>query len=297
MTFATSGAPIVVGVDGSNESLAAVRLAVAEAAWRRRPVRLVHAFVWPLLGVPLGPAPGAPTGGGLRADADRLVAEAADHASKVDPDVPITAEVVPGAPAPVLLHEAKAAELLVIGDRGLGGFTGLLVGSVAVQLVAHAACPVLVARGEPRPGGAVVVGVDGSTTSTAAVDFAMAAAERRGTGVLAVHAWTHPVAAGPGDLLPPVYDPVTVTEEALRVLAEALAGRAERYPDVPVRREVVHRRPAGALVDRSDGAAMLVVGARGRGGFAGLLLGSVSQAALHHARCPVAVVRRVGRSS
>lgn len=292
MAAAASGPAIVVGVDGSPSSLSAVRLAVAQARQRRRPLRVVHAFVWPLLGVPVGPAPGAPPDAGLERAAEQVVDEAVTVATQTDPEVPVTGHLTAGATVPVLLDEAAGAELLVLGDRGLGGFTGLLVGSAAVQVVAHAPCPVLVARGAARSDGPVVVGVDGSAASRLAVDFALAEADRRGCEVVALHAWTHPVATSPGDMLSPVYDMAVVEEQARQVLVEALAGRAERYPDVAVRHEVVHRRPSAALVERSAEASLVVVGARGRGGFTGLLLGSVSQALLHHCACPVAVVRR-----
>jgi nucleotide-binding universal stress UspA family protein len=185
--------------------------------------------------------------------------------------------------------------VVVVGHRGLGGFTGLLVGSVGVQVAAHAAGPVVVVRPHSAAAGAsagrVVVGIDGSPLSRAALGFGFEAAARRGVGLTAVHAWTEPVSTGPGDMLPLVYDADDVDAEETRLLAEALAGWAEKYPDVPVDRKVVRGRAAEALVAESAGAALLVVGSPGRGGFTGLLLGSVSQAALHHADCPVAIVR------
>lgn len=287
-------APVVVGVDGSATALDAVRVAVREAADRGRPLRVVHAFIWPLLNVPLGPAPGAPAGGGLRNQAERIVAEAVAEARKVDPEVPVTGAVVDGAATPVLLAEAREAALLVLGHRGLGGFAGLLIGSSTVQVSAHAACPVLVTKGESRADGPVVVGVDGSELSDLALGFAVEEAARRGTELVAVHAWLHPVPLGPGDILPLVYDLDALAAEEERVLAEALAGWSERYPQVPIRRRLVRGDPARVLVEESAAAQLVVVGARGRGGFVGMLLGSVSHAVLHHSRCPVAVVRHHG---
>ncbi|SCL29460.1 universal stress protein [Micromonospora inyonensis] len=286
-----SGAPVVVGVDGSPSALHAVRLAAREAAIRNRPLRVVHAFVWPLLGVPLGPAPDAPSEGGLRHQAERIVTEAVAEAGKVDPEVPVTGVVVDGAPTAVLLAEARDAVLVVLGSRGLGGFAGLLLGSSAVQVSSHAACPVLVVRGEPRADGPVVVGVDGSDLSDLAVAFAVEEAARRGTELVAVHAWLHPTPLGPGDMLPLAYDLDALADDEERVLVEAVAGWAERYPEVPIRRRLVRGAPARALVEESQTAQLVVVGARGRGGLAGLLLGSVSHAVLHHTRCPVAIVR------
>lgn len=284
-------APVVVGVDGSEASLAAVRLAVRMAAERRRPLRVVHAFVWPLLHVPLGPAPGAPPDAGLQADAERLVKEAVGYATGLDGQVEVTGAVVTGGVSGVLVSETRRAALLVLGDRGLGGFTGLLVGSVAVAVAAHAHCPVLIARGTPRTEGPVVVGVDGSPNSALAVAFAAEEAVLRGTDLVAVHAYTEPVSTGPGDMLPLIYDPDALATDEGRLLTEATAGLAERHPDLRVVRRLVRDRARPALIEHSRTAQLVVVGARGRGGFAGLLLGSVSQAVLHHAECPVAIVR------
>jgi nucleotide-binding universal stress UspA family protein len=173
----------------------------------------------------------------------------------------------------------------------------LILGSVAVQAAAHAACPVLVARGEEHPTGPVVVGVDGSEVSALAVAFAAEEAALRGVELVAVHAWSTPVSTGPGDMLPVVYDPTLLESEARRVLSESLAGLAERYPDVAVRAELVRGQPGHCLAVRSATAQLVVVGARGRGGFAGLVLGSVSQSVLYHAASPVLVVRHTLPSS
>jgi len=178
----------------------------------------------------------------------------------------------------------------VVGDRGLGGFTGLLVGSVAVELAAHAHCPVLVARGTVDPALPVLVGVDGSPANQPAIGYAFEQAALRRVPLVALHAWAHPVASGSGDMLPLVYDLDEVQAAEERVLSEALAGWSEKYPDVTVERVVRHGSVRSTLIEASGRAQLVVVGARGRGGFAGLLLGSVSQAVLHHAACPVAVV-------
>ncbi len=284
-------APVVVGVDGSTASLAAVDLAAREASLRRRPLRIVHAFIWPSLHVPLGPSPYGPPEGGLRHQAERILADATARARAVAPEVPVHGELITGAPAAVLRGCSHTAQLLVIGDRGLGGFTGLLVGSVAVQLAAHATCPVIVTRGSAEPAGPVLVGVDGSVANEPAIGFAFQEAALRGVPLTALHTWTHPVPGGADDLLPLVYDADDVAAEEARVLAEALAGWHDQYPDVVVHRELVRGGARKALIGATGQAQLAVVGARGRGGFAGLLLGSVSQAILHHAACPVAVVR------
>ncbi|MET8467465.1 universal stress protein, partial [Micromonospora zamorensis] len=236
-----SGAPVVVAVDGSTSALEAVRVAAREAATRGRPLRVVHAFIWSLYGVSLEPAPGAPVNAGFRHQAEQLVAEAVTEAAKVAPELAVTGAIVEGAPTPMLLVEARDAALLVLGSRGLGGFGGLLIGSVAVQVSARADCPVLVVKGEARADGPVLVGVDGSDLSAQALGFAFEEASLRGTDLVAVHAWIIP--AAPSDLLPIANDVEALVAEEERVLAEAIAGWSERYPDVPVRRRVAYGAP------------------------------------------------------
>jgi nucleotide-binding universal stress UspA family protein len=281
---------VVVGVDGSESSLAAVDLAATEARLRGLPLRVVHAFMWPELGAPLGPSPYGPPEGGLQNDAERLLATAVERAGQAAPDLDVDSELVTGGAAAVLVEESRAAAMVVLGDRGLGGFTGLLVGSVAVQLAAHAHCPVAVVRGRPEPSGPVVLGVDGSPGAGPAVLQAFEEASLRGAELVALHAWVDPVPPQLGDVLPVVYDVDQVEAEEMRLLAEALAGCRERYPDVVVNEELVRASARDHLIERSAQAQLLVVGTRGLGGVRGLLLGSVSQAALHHADCPVLVV-------
>jgi nucleotide-binding universal stress UspA family protein len=283
-------APVVVGVDGSACSLDAVALAAREAVLRDRPLHVVYAFFWPFLGVPLGPSPLGPPEGGLLGDTQRIVQEAVDRARQADPSVAVTGAAITGAAAEVLIDQSRFAAVVVVGDRGLGGFTGLLAGSVAVQLAAHAACPVLVARGRPNPTGDVLIGVDGSSAAEPAIGFAFEEAALRGVRLTALHAWTHPRSTGPGDILPLVYDVEEAEAEEARVLAEALAGWRDKYPDLVVRRELRRAHVRSALIDETMRSQLIVVGSRGRGGFVGLLLGSVSQAMLHHAHCPLMIV-------
>ncbi|MGK5740546.1 universal stress protein [Micromonospora sp. URMC 103] len=286
----SGGAAVVVGVDGSEPALRAVRLAASEAARRHRPLRVVHGFIWPLLHVPLTAPPDNPPGGGLRDQAQQVVARAVAEAEATAPGTRVSGEIIDGEASAVLLGEAPAAAMIVLGDRGLGGFSALLVGSVAVQVASYADCPVLVARGAERTDGPVVVGVDGSEVSTLAVAFAADTAAARGTDLLALHAYRHPVSTGPGDMQPLVYDETQLSGEEERILAESLAGLGERQPQLRVTRRAVHARPGPALAEASRQAQLVVVGGQGRGEFTGLLLGSVSQSVLHHADCPVAVV-------
>jgi nucleotide-binding universal stress UspA family protein len=195
-----------------------------------------------------------------------------------------------------LLHEAADADLLVVGPRGQGGVAGLLLGSTAVALAQQAPCPLVVVRGAHHltPGeaaGRVVVGTDGSALSAPAVRFAFAEAERRGVGVVAVRAWTRPWIPGPvpsDDVL----DWSALEAQARQSLAKALEESRSRHPDVDVVEKVVGDRAGTALVELSPGAELVVVGSRGRGRLASAVLGSVSHYLLHHAQCPVALVRR-----
>ncbi|MFD3993824.1 universal stress protein [Streptomyces sp. NPDC058583] len=262
---------VVVGVDGSPASLAAVEEAAREAQRRRAELRVVHAFSRPARPVyaPLDPAP-----------LERLVSEAAQRAKSVAPQTEITEAVVTGDASAVLEAESRAADLMVLGPRGAGGFIGVRLGSTAASLAAHSRCPVMVVRDEPDPARPIVLGVDGSPVGEQAVDFAFSEAALRGAELVAVHVWMPDYApAGSG------------VESAERLLAQALAGRGQRYPEVTVRHDVVSGETREMLLELSKTAQLMVVGARGRGGFAGLVLGSVSQALLHHADCSVAVVR------
>ena len=170
------------------------------------------------------------------------------------------------------------------------GSRGLLVGSVAVALAAHASCPVVVVRwaeGEPSDLASlpVLVGVDRSPTSEAAIEFAFEAAVARRVSLVAVHSWSDMM------LDPEMADWDAIESEERTLLAARLAGWAEKYPDVPVERVVTQDRPAHSLLARAARAQLVVVGSRGRGEFAGWVLRSVSHAVLHRSPCPVAVVR------
>jgi nucleotide-binding universal stress UspA family protein len=283
--------PVVVGVDGSASALFAVRLATREAARDGRDLRILHAFIWPLMHVNVEAPPGMPEAG-LRHAAERILAEAAAIAAATDGSVTVNTELITGAPAPVLLAAARQSDLVVLGYRGLGGFTGLLLGSVAVQVTSHSETPVLVARGEEHPGGPVVLGVDDSPAATRAIEEAFFEASQRDTELLAVRTWTRPIATAPVTMPPLPHDFDQVKAEEQRLLSKVLSSYHERFPGVPLREEVIEGRPARILVRLTELAQLLVVGTRGHGGFKGLLLGSVSQQVLHHAECPVLIVPR-----
>ncbi|MET9323878.1 universal stress protein [Streptomyces sp. NPDC003038] len=289
--------PVVVGVDGSPSALAAVDAAAREAQMREVELRVVHAFTWPALHAPPVASPLGPPAGGVREAVEHTVTQAVRRARSAAPGVQVSQAVIAGEPLTVLEAQSRTAQLIVVGHRGAGGFLELLLGSTAVHLSAHGRCPVMVVRGRPDQAGPVVVAVDGSPQGQAAVAFAFAEASLRGAELLALHAWTtwadhgeHSLgqAVDLVDLIGDV-DQIRAAEE--RLLAQAVAGHQERYPDVTVHTSLVRGRARPALIEASGNAQLIVVGARGRGGFTGLLLGSVSQAVLHHAHCPVTVAR------
>ena len=281
---------VVVGVDGSPQALRAVRWAVPEARRRQAVLQLVTALAWtedPMVGLPS--LSKAPYGQYLREAAEKGLAAAADVATEVDPDVPVEREVVLSFPAGALLERSQAAELLVVGDHGRGRIASAVAGSVALSVAARSACPVVVVRGA-IPDGAlpVVVGIDGTPLSEAAIPFAFDAAAARHVPLIAVHTWLDEIN---DPALAELVDWQTAAVRAEEILAERLAGWGEKYPDVPVQRLVARGRAGRALLDQAARAQLAVVGSRGHGEIAGLLLDSVSNALVHGARCPVAIVR------
>jgi nucleotide-binding universal stress UspA family protein len=292
MNLSNNTRPIVVAVDGSDSALRAARWAAAQARRRGQGLRIVHTYEWPPV-YGLAFTEPATMHDAVSASAADIVREAVSAVSDVDPELRPETETVRGAPISVLREVSKQASLLVLGSRGLGGFTGLLAGSVAVALAAHGHCPVAVIRGgEPQPDGAVILGVDGSPASDAAIPLAFEEAAARGCELVAVHAWTDTVfPVTPAGSFYPELDWVSLAERAAATLTERLAGWQDKYPGVTVRHVVERDRPASALLEAAKSAQLLVVGSRGRGGFAGLTLGSVSQAMIHHAPCPVLIAR------
>ncbi|MER7281910.1 universal stress protein [Dactylosporangium sp. NPDC000244] len=293
---------VVVGVDGSAPSLHAVDWAAVDAVRRRRPLHILYAIAWPPAYPPAAAPVPSPYEVREREKAAQTVATAATRARAAAPDVRISTSMQADPPTVALLRASGHACEVVVGNRGHGGFAGLLLGSVGVQVAAHAPCPVVVVRDADRPAGSeagrVVVGIDGSHDAGDALGYAFEHASASASGLTAVLAYRWPGSVTrPDDLLPLTYDADDLAAEEERTLAESVAGWREKFPDVDLRTSAVRGRAAGVLVERSAGARLLVVGSRGRGGFAGLLLGSVSQVAIHHAACPVAVIRHAARES
>ncbi|MEV4718518.1 universal stress protein [Micromonospora noduli] len=282
--------PVVVGVDGSPSSFVAAEHAARAAVLRSRPLLLVHGYLHPSgYGVPLNPYDlGVPA---PSEEAQQMLERTAAELTARWPGLAVEVRQVLGGPGATMIEESRRAELVVVGSRGLGGFAGLLLGSVGTQVAAHAHCPVLVVRPDEQPipvDGPVLVGVDGSESSRLAVGLGAHEAALRDVPLVLVH-----VGPSNGDRAVPEEieeSQAAYQAEAVRLLADASAVVRAEHPDLVVREHPV--RAAGAaqgLIEASGTASLLVVGTRGRAGFAGLLLGSVSQAAIQHAHCPVLV--------
>jgi nucleotide-binding universal stress UspA family protein len=274
---------VIVGIDPRGQSVPALAWAVDEAVRRRSPLRLV-------LVVP--PPPGEQHIDTswrltmLRAQGEDALAEAVATVRALDPEVPVATELLDGTPSAVLCQQARRARLVVVGSRRLSRAEELLsAGSVAVPVSARADCPVVVVR-EPEHAGErhphLVVGVDGSESSKAAVEFAVEEAALHGAALRAVWVWRRPVVS--------FGDETAGLDERRRILSETLAGWAEKYPEVKITHDVVRGHPVEELALASADALLVVVGRQGRGGYSGMRLGSVVHGLLHRAECPVMTV-------
>lgn len=287
---------IVVGVDDSPAAKVAVDWAARDAGLRNIPLTLVHAISPTLTtwwDTPLPPGLARWQNDHGRRLLDEAVKVAEDACSRAGPTQTHT-ELLSSAAVPALIDLSKDAELLVAGSRGSGRWPGRLLGSVSSELIRHAHCPVAIIHDEDplmaHPAQApVLLGVDGSSASEWATAIAFDEASRRNVGLIALHAWSDVnISEWPG------IDWPATQSLAEHILAERLAGWQEQYPDMNIRRIVVRDQPARQLVERSEEAQLLVVGSRGRGGFAGMPVGSVSETVAQSARMPVIVARQAG---
>lgn len=294
---------VVVGVDGSAGARAALLQALAEASRRgaelevvsAAPVRLPWTGTAPIV-VPDVDDVLADTGSRAEAFLREVLAEATPRIPGAG-DVRTRVVTAPGPAAQALVDRSDGAQLLVVGNRGRGALRSALLGSVALHVVTHARCPVMVVHEPPddtRPP-AVLVGVDGSAASAVACRVAVAEAVRRGARVDVLTAWS------PIDFWPDLYDVVGpsgddvqswVGERVEAVVSDVRAWAAAEYGAAAplVKVEVAEGHPADLLVHRAAGAALLVVGCRGHGSVRGLLLGSIALHVAVHAPCPVLVV-------
>ena len=294
MSTAIERPGIVVGVDGSCAAQVAVDWAARDAALRDLSLTVVHIATgletWPKMSLPAG------FGEWQRNRGHEIIDEAVHIASEAargaGQHLPIKTEMYYSATIPTLIDMSRDAEMVVVGRGGQGRAIGVLLGSVSSGVTRHAHCPVAVIHDEdplmPYPAKApVLVGVDGSPAAEWATEIAFDEASRRGVDLIALRAWSDAAAA---DYLGLDWSSMKSSED--ESLTECLAGWRDRYPDVRTHSLVVCDQPARQLIEQSEEAQLVVVGSRGRGGIAGMLLGSVSAAVIQSARMPVIVARR-----
>lgn len=288
---------VVVAVDGSPASRNAVRWAANTANKRGIPLRLASSYTMPQFLYAEGMVPPQELFDDLQSETMEKIDEARAVAHEVAPDIKIGHTIAEGSPIDMLLDMAHDVTMIVMGSRGLGGLSGMVMGSVSAAVVSHASCPVVVVRednqlDEATKYGPVVIGVDGSDVSAKATEIAFAEADARGAELVAVHTWMDmQVQASLAGLAAAQQQWDEVEREQTELLIERIKPLAEQYPDVPVKKVITRDRPVRALAETSEGAQLLVVGSHGRGGFKGMLLGSTSRALLQSAPCPMMVVR------
>jgi nucleotide-binding universal stress UspA family protein len=285
---------VVVGVDGSEPAAAALDWAVRQAALEGRELTVVHACGVP--GVMADFEDIVANERGLRSVGRSIAREAVADARLEDPTVAVDSMVTMGHPETVLLEASETADLVVVGARGRGTVASALLGSVSATLAREAHCPVVIIRGSEEVTGhderRVVVGVDGTPVSSAAVEFAFRMASLRQAPLTLLHAtWDLREQAASVIDVRTYRDKVNLSEEEERLVAETVAGLCEKYPDVTVTETYRRGDPVRQLVEASRHAALVVVGSRGRRLLATTLLGSVSRGVVERAYCPVAVVR------
>ncbi|QLY28548.1 universal stress protein [Nocardia huaxiensis] len=291
-----ASAAVVVGVDGSPGSETALRWAAAYAAGRGRGLHIVHGMdlvgINRVLGVYEVVVPRLVES--ARAHGKAVVLHAERLVRELEPGLRVTVHLSADDATRLLIERSATAYAVVLGATGENGTVSHL-GSTLLAVTAHARCPVLVVRPDPdadntvRETGPVVVGVDGSPVSEAAIGAAFVEAAERRTTLVAVHVWSDWVFGKFAGAKPlPALGDLDNVEEA--ILAERLAGWREKYPEVEVTRRIYFSDPATHLRTWSALAQLVVVGNRGRGGLMGMLLGSTTHSLVQHAHCPVMVV-------
>lgn len=288
---------VVVAVDGSEASNNAVRWAANTANKRGVPLRLAASYTMPQFLYAEGMVPPQELFDELQTETMETVEAARTIAHEVAPDIKIGYTIAEGSPIDMLLEMSSDVTMIVMGSRGLGGLSGMVMGSVSAAVVSHAKCPVVVVREDNQVTdtnkyGPVVVGVDGSEVSQRATEFAFEEAQARGAKLVAIHTWMDmQVQASLAGLAAAQQEWNVIEDEQTQLLHDRIQPLLERFPDVDVDMVITRDRPIRALEDSAKDAQLLVVGSHGRGGFRGMLLGSTSRALLQSAPCPMVVVR------
>jgi nucleotide-binding universal stress UspA family protein len=285
--------PIVVGVDGSEESLLAAEWASLEAKRHGAPLRIVSVPALPPRMRAYDTAPQT-VAGALRGVSFHAVGEALTRSREVASGLLVDADVLTGRPALAVTDSGAGALMLVVGARGAGGFAAMLLGSVSRYAAFHASCPVVVVREDTKAvHREVAVGIRDPRDIEEPLEFAFQEAERRGATLVAVHSWywfpsalaasmVREMSGHPADL-------DAISADASRSLTEALRVWREKYPAVPVRQDVLRGHPAKVLTSYSAHADLVVIGRHARPG-AGPAIGAIQHAVLNHAHGPVAIV-------
>jgi nucleotide-binding universal stress UspA family protein len=280
---------VVVGFDGSSAAEAAVDLAADEAIRRHTTLEVLHALEW------------VEFGGGkdrfgqqLRENAHDIANAGADRARRRHHDLRVLATVEVATSIDTLEGASDRAALLVVGSRGLGGFAGLLMGSVSLPVTAVSRCPLLVVHPQKyapsdADDGRIVVGISDDECAPA-LEAAFAQARTRGVAVHALHAWNHPAATATGAAFAALWDMNGWRNAAMATLHAAVAPLREKYPDVDVSEDIVSDSPSHALITASADAALVVLAAHRNTGRFGSNLGRVTHTVLHHAKAPVLLV-------
>ena len=288
---------VVVAVDGSDASKNAVRWAANTAMKRGIPLRIASSYTVPQFLYAEGMVPPKELFDDLQAETLEKIEDARAIAHEVAPEIKIGHTVAEGSPIDMLLEMSKDVTMIVMGSRGMGGLSGMVMGSVSSSVVSHASCPVVVVREdnnvtEANKYGPVIVGVDGSEVSQKATEVAFAEAAARGAELIAVHTWMDmQVQASLAGLSAAQAEWAEVEKDQANLLDERLAEFTAKYPSVSVKKVIARDRPVRALSDAAEGGQLLIVGSHGRGGFKGMLLGSTSRSLLQSAPCPMMVVR------
>lgn len=291
---------LVIGIDGSPESEAAMHWGLEEAARRGIEAELIYALAVPVVSDAYGMVMTRPDIDELTSYSQQLLDAALAAARTAAPEVTVSARLASGPPAAVLIEASKHADALVVGTRGLGAISGKLLGSVSVRLAGKSVCPVYIVppewREDPVPEGRVLVGVDGSEHSDAALHMALEEARRRKVGLTVLTAYHVPWLARPVE--PEV---IAEFEESERWLAEKTITesldrvKGHSYSDLEIEQVTVQGTPAEALLEASRSAVLVVVGSRGHRSFGRAILGSVSRTLMQDSHRPVAVVHKPSR--